>query len=84
MMHKEAEKAYAHIGVGTTVTLAVPDREGEGLKFTVVERREADPRRGWISREAPMARAVIGKRVGDEIVVPTPRAKRHYQIVAAS
>jgi transcription elongation factor GreA len=83
-MHKQAERSGAQIGLGSTVTLAVLDREGEDVKFTVVERGEADPRRGWISREAPMARAVVGKRVGDEVAVPTPRAERHYQIVAAT
>jgi len=83
-MHKEAQRTGAHIGVGSMVTLAVPDGEGGGVKFTVVERGEADPRKGWISLEAPMARAVVGKRVGDEVVVPTPRAERRYQIVAAS
>lgn len=83
-MHKETQRTGVQIGVGSTVTLAVPDGEGQGVKFTVVERREADPRRGWVSLEAPMAQAVVGKRVGDEVVVPTPRAERHYQIVAAT
>lgn len=50
----------------------------------MVERQESDPSRGWISSEAPIAQAVIGKQVGDEVVVPTPRAERHYQIVAAN
>jgi len=83
-MHKEAQRVGARIGVGSTVTLAFPGREGGGVKFTVVEGREADPRRGWVSLEAPMARAVIGKRVGDEVVVPTPRVERRYRIVAAT
>jgi transcription elongation factor GreA len=83
-MHREVRGSGAYIGVGSTVTLAVRDREGESLKFTVVESKEADPSKGWISREAPMARAVVGRRVGDQIVVPTPRAERHYQIVGVS
>lgn len=83
-MHKEAHRTDAQIGVGSTLTLAVPDGEGQGVKFTVVKRREADPRRGWVSLEAPLAQAVVGKRVGDEVVVPTPRTERHYQIVAAT
>lgn len=83
-MHKEMKRSGTHIGVGSTVTLAVLDREGESLKFTVMESGEADPRRGWISREAPIARAVIGKQIGDEIAVSTPRAMRHYQIVGAT
>ncbi len=83
-MHREAQRTGAQIGVGSTVTLTVPGGEGKAVKFTVVEQREADPRKGWISLEAPMSRAVIGKRVGDEVVVPTPRSERHYQIVAAN
>lgn len=83
-MHKEARRTGAQIGVGSTVTLTVPDGEGKAVKFTVVEQREADPRKGWVSLEAPMAQAVIGKRVGDEVVVPTPRAARRYQIVDAN
>jgi transcription elongation GreA/GreB family factor len=31
-----------------------------------------------------MTRAVIGKRVGDEVAVSTPRAVRHYQIIGAT
>jgi transcription elongation GreA/GreB family factor len=46
--------------VGSTVTLAVLDRDDESLKFTVVESVEAGPRRGWISWEVPVARPVIG------------------------
>lgn len=83
-MHKETDRTGAAVGVGSTVKLAGPNGKGGIVKFTVVEQREADPRKGWISLEAPMARAVVGKRVGDEVVVPTPRAERHYQIVAAN
>ncbi|MDQ4001756.1 MAG: GreA/GreB family elongation factor [Actinomycetota bacterium] len=78
------EESRAQIGVGSTVTLAAPDGSGKAVKFTVVKREESDPSKGWISVEAPMAQAVIGKQVGDEVVVPTPRAERHYQIVAAN
>ncbi len=65
------------------MTLAAPDGSGKAVKFTVVERREADPARGWVSMEAPIARAVIGREVGKEVVVPTPREERRYRIVAA-
>lgn len=71
------------VGVGSTVTLADLDGSGKAVKFTVVERREADPARGRVSMEAPMARAVMGREVGEEIVVPTPREERRYRIVAA-
>jgi len=83
MMHKEAKRTGAQIGLGSTVTIADPNGVGKALKFTVVERQEADPARGWVSMEAPIARAVIGREVGDEVVVPTLREERRYRIVSA-
>jgi transcription elongation GreA/GreB family factor len=83
MMHKEAKRAGAQIGLGSPVTIADPNRVGKALKFTVVERREADPARGSVSMEAPIARAVIGREMGEEVVVPTPREERRYRIVSA-
>ncbi len=82
-MEKVTQRSRVRIGVGSTVTLAAPDGSGKAVKFTVVERREADPARGWVSMEAPIARAVIGREVGEEVVVPTPREERRYRIVAA-
>ncbi len=76
------EDLRVRIGIGSTVTLAASD--GKGVKFTVVERREADPARGLVSEEAPIARAVIGCGVGEVVVVPTPREERPYRIVMAS
>ncbi len=81
-MEKVTERSRVRIGVGSTVTLAAPDGSGKVVKFTVVE-READPAKGWVSMEAPIAQAVIGHEVGDEVVVPTPREERRYRIVAA-
>ncbi len=83
-MEKVTQRSRVRIGVGSTVTLAAPDGSGKAVKFTVVERRrEADPAKGWVSMEAPIARAVIGREVGDDVVVPTPREERRYRIVAA-
>ena len=80
-MDDVAEDLRVRIGIGSTVTLAAPD--GKGVRFTVVEGREADPARGLVSEEAPIAWAVMGRGVG-EVVVPTPREERPYRIVMAS
>lgn len=83
-MDKVMGGSRVRIGVGSAVTLAAPDGSGKSVKFTVVERREADPTRGRVSMEAPIAaRAVTGREVGEEVVVPTPREERRYRIVAA-
>ncbi len=65
--------------IGMTVKLA----EAEGGKvrtFTVVRPADADPFEGRISEAAPMARAVLGHRVGDEVVAFTPGGERRYRI----
>jgi transcription elongation factor GreB len=36
----------------------------------------------YISMDAPLGRAVLGKRAGDELVVPTPEGERHCEIVS--
>lgn len=79
-MSKTAEK----IGVGSTVKLVEPEKQDKSVEFTVVDQQESSPSEGRVSMEAPMARAVMGKREGDEVVVPTPRATRRYRIVSAS
>jgi transcription elongation factor GreA len=70
--------------MGSTVTLAAPQGTGEAVRFTLVDGREADPSRGWISWEAPLARAVVGRQVGDEVTVPVGRQIRTYRIVSAT
>ncbi len=76
------EGRRSQIGVGSTVTLAAPDREGGAIKFTMVEREDSDPTKGRISVEAPVARAIVGRKVGEEVVVPAPRGERRYRIVS--
>ncbi len=73
-----------HTGVGSTVTLAAPDGSGKFVKFTLVESRESDPFKGRVSVEAPIAGAVVGCEVGEEVVVPAPRGERRYRIIAGA
>jgi transcription elongation factor GreA len=42
---------------------------------------EADINTGRLSITAPLARALIGKRVGDSVEVTTPRGSRGYEVV---
>jgi transcription elongation factor GreA len=50
----------------------VCDADGEAETYYLVGSHEADPRRGLISNESPIGRALIGKRVGDEVTVVAP------------
>ena len=50
----------------------VSDTEGEEETYYLVGSHEADPRKGLISNESPIGRALIGKRVGDTVTVVAP------------
>lgn len=64
------EHATDSVRVGTTVTLITP--EGEEEHYTIVGSYEADPIKGRISNESPVGRALLGKKVGDEVQVMAP------------
>ena len=64
---------------GATVT--IEDAEsGETQRYTIVGEHEADIKKGRISIGAPVARAMIGKEVGDTVVVQSPKGKREYEV----
>jgi transcription elongation factor GreA len=65
---------------GVTVTLI--DEDGQSLTCRIVGEDEADIKKGKISVMSPIARAVIGKSVGDVGVVETPNGTTEYEIDA--
>ena len=54
------------------------------LEYKIVGSQEADPMHGRISEESPFGRALMGKRLGDEIVVEAPAGQTHYTILSIS
>ncbi|HEU4614847.1 MAG TPA: transcription elongation factor GreA [Kofleriaceae bacterium] len=64
---------------GATVT--IEDTEsGESQTYTIVGEHEADIKKGRISIGAPVARALIGKELGDTVTVNNPKGKREYEV----
>ena len=64
-------------------TVKIEDLEsGEEKEYTLLGHDEADYAKGSISVQSPVARAMLGKEEGDEIVVDAPRGKIHYEIVS--
>jgi transcription elongation factor GreA len=59
-----------YVRLGSRVTVLASD--GEEDTYQLVGKQEADPRRGFVSNESPIGRALLGKRVGDETVVVAP------------
>jgi transcription elongation factor GreA len=64
---------------GARVTLFNLDTEEESV-YQIVGADEADLDGGTISVSAPLARALIGKEVGDEVTVTLPVGVRRYEI----
>ena len=58
------------------------DEDGEVVKYRIVGADEFDLSQGWISLDSPVARALIGKKEGDEIRVVRPRGEIFYTVVS--
>jgi len=65
---------------GSTFTLCNVETEEE-IRYQIVGVDESDLKKGKISVESPMAKALIGKRISDDIIVDTPNGKREYEIL---
>jgi transcription elongation factor GreA len=69
----------SRVKFGATVTIEDTD-SGEKHVYMIVGEHEADIKRGRISIGAPVARAMIGKEVGDTVTVQSPKGKREYEV----
>jgi len=72
-------RATGIVGIGSIVSVIERgDRDGE--EYQIVGSAEADPTKGRISNESPVGRALLGKRVNDEVQVKIPDGVRHLKI----
>ena len=65
---------------GATVVLMDEDTEAEQT-YQIVGQYEADLEHGLISIQSPLARALIGKAVGDSVDVHSPKGTKSYEIL---
>lgn len=65
---------------GATVKIVDEDTDEE-LSYQIVGDIEADVKQGRIAISSPIARALIGKRVGDSVEVVTPKGGKAYEIL---
>ncbi|MEM1361882.1 MAG: transcription elongation factor GreA [Pseudomonadota bacterium] len=68
------------IKFGATVKLVDEDTDEEKT-YQIVGEPEADLERGKLNMKSPLARALIGKEVGDSIEVKTPGGERAYEVL---
>jgi transcription elongation factor GreA len=64
---------------GTTVVVEDDESEEES-RYRIVGEDEADVKHGLLSVTSPIARALIGRNVGDEVLVQTPKGARRLTI----
>lgn len=63
---------------GATVHLL--DEDDKPVTYQIVGQMEADAKKGRISYNSPLGRALIGKRIGDDVEVTVPSGDRYYAI----
>jgi transcription elongation factor GreB len=64
--------------------VTVEDEGGGEATFRIVGSDEFDVDNGWISLDSPVAKALLGKREGDEVMVRRPKGEIVYTIVTVT
>lgn len=68
---------------GAKINLTDEDTD-EDSAYQIVGEHEADINNGLLSINAPLARALIGKTVGDSVEVVTPKGSKGYELIKVS
>ena len=69
------------VGVGNTVTISYLDDEDEKDEYKIVGSQEADPFESKISNESPIAKALLGHKVGDVVSVSSPNGSYEIKVI---
>ena len=67
------------IGFGNSVTLAY---DGKQLTYTLVGKFESDPAEHKLSVDSPLGKSLMGKRMGEKVIVSAPAGTRTYSVVS--
>jgi transcription elongation factor GreA len=77
---QEEKAPSSSVRLGSKVT--VRSKDGGKELYAIVGSAEANPSEGKISNESPVGKALMGKRVGDEVEVHAPAGARKMKIIA--
>ncbi len=61
-------------------TVQMVDEDGKPVKYQIVGQTEADAKSGRISYNSPLGKALIGRRVEEEVEVTVPSGDRYYVV----
>jgi len=76
---EESPRPTGEVALGSHVTIQEADYPPE--TYHLVGSKEADPRQGRISNESPLGRALLGKKVGEEVMVQSPDGDIRFVIL---
>jgi transcription elongation factor GreA len=77
----EEGESSDEVRVGSRITI-MEQGANVGETYRLVGSAEADPTQGRISNESPLGRALLGHRVGDEVLINAPDGMLSFHIVA--
>ena len=69
------------VGLGTTVKIKYIDDDDDVEEYRIVGSKEADPSNDKISNESPLAKGVMGHKVGEVCTVESPNGNYHVEII---
>ncbi len=72
------------VGVGTTVKISYVEDPEEEDQYKIVGSQEADPFESKISNESPIAKALLGHKVGDTVNVLSPNGNYQIKVIEIS
>ena len=73
--------AGGRVVFGATVALVNMETDEE-VRYQIVGEDEADIKQGFVSVTSPIARALIGKLEGEEVIVQTPSGNQEYELLS--
>jgi len=78
IIEKKTNKGLVELGVTVVVRDVDKKRDKE---FKIVSSIESDPEKNKISDESPTGRALLNKKIGDEVLVKTPEDTKRLKII---
>lgn len=82
VVHPASQQSRDEVRFGATVELV--DEDDNRRTFTIVGDDEADAGSARVGWSAPLARALIGAKVGDERIVRLPGGEKSYEVLEIS
>ena len=67
-------------GYGSRLTVLDTQKDIK-IEYKLVSTEEAEPEKGLISTTSPIGKALLNKKVGDEIIVTTPAGQKEFEVV---